>query len=198
VTAKEIAASSFLHRGWTIVTLAGTFLISSLLVIGLRKKIERASDLRFYQPGTSNAQEDLLEGRYHVDRAYEEVVFKSGGMKKSEEEFSRGLFLLEGSIQKDPNYVPAYLALATAVMNEPPHVDLAPKARAALIKALSLDEANPETHLLIASFLCWNIEGGWDDPKNHYLRAIELRPDSAQGHEAYAEYLDDQGNSRQA
>jgi|SRR5215469_3009049 len=193
-TDNEIpASSSLVRRRWLIATLAGILPLGALLVIGVSKRTDRTSDLRLTHSATSNAQQDLLEGRYHADRAYEEIVFKSGDTKKSEEEFAKGVFLIERSIQKDPNYVPAYLALTRAVMSEPPHVDLAPKARSALIKALSLDEANPETHLLMASFLCWNIEGGWDDPKNHYLRAIELRPDSAQGHEAYAEYLDDQG-----
>ena len=115
-------------------------IIGALLVVALPKKLSRASDLRL-EPVTSNAQEDLLEGSYHVDRAFEESLLKSGGRKKSEEEFATALFLLERSIQKDPNNVPAYLALASAAMGEPPHVDLAPKARAALMKALSLDEA---------------------------------------------------------
>ena len=45
----------------------------------------------------------------------------------------------------------------------------------------------------MASFLIWNLEGGWDNPENHFKRAIQLSPNSAETHEAYAEYVDDLG-----
>src|SRR5215469_11991525 len=193
-TARGLPISFFFRRRWMVLTLAGMILIlGALLLIRLSKGHEPNFQTQFLPPSNSNAQEDCLEGRYHSDQAYEAIVFKSGGMKKSEEEFANGLLFLQRSIQKDPNYIPAYLELAKAIMNEPPHVDLAPKARAALIKALSLDDANFDAHLLMAGFLAWNIEGGWDEPETHYKRAIQLQPDSPQGHEAYAEYLDDLG-----
>jgi len=176
-----------------IATVVAALLIGTLLVPRLLTKVERTSASSLPSPSKSNAQQHFLEGRYHADQAYEAVVFKSGSMKKSEDEFAEGVSLLEVSIREDPNYVPAYLALAKAIMGEPPHVDLLPKVRAALIKALSFAEANPECHLLMANYLWFEGEGGWDEPENHYKRAIQLRPDYAEGHEAYAEYLDDLG-----
>ena len=181
--------------------LAHTPLIAMVIVVTLgilllfkyRERVVVTSASNITQAVKSKAQEDFLAGRYHADQAYEAVVFKSGSMKKSDEEFAKGVSLLEQSIQEDPSYVPAYLELASSIMGEPPHIDLAPKARAALIKALSLDEANPNAHLLMASFLNWNLEGGWDNQEAHYKRAIQLGPNSVQAHEAYAEYLDDLG-----
>jgi DNA-binding winged helix-turn-helix (wHTH) protein/tetratricopeptide (TPR) repeat protein len=134
------------------------------------------------------AAEYVLQGRTHVSNAYEAVVHESGTMKLSEEEFSKGIALMERAIQEDPNYVPAYLSLAKAIMGEPPHHNLRPKAQAALLKALALDDANADAHLLMAEYLGFGL--GWDEPENHYKRAIQLRPGTAEIHEAYAEYMD--------
>ena len=193
-TAEGVPTSSFVHRLWKIHALVAMVLIvGALAVLRFPMMVQPTSALSRSQPPKSNAREDCLEGRYHADQAYEAVVFKSGSMKKSEDEFAKAVLFLERSIEEDPSYVPAYLGLAKAVMGEPPHVDLAPKARAALIKALALDEGNPEAHLLMANYLWFKLEGGWDEPENHYKKVIELRPDFAAGHEAYAEFLDDLG-----
>jgi DNA-binding winged helix-turn-helix (wHTH) protein len=139
-------------------------------------------------PSNPKAAEYLLQGRSHISNAYEAVVQESGTMKLSEEEFSKGITLIERAIQEDPDYVPAYLSLAKAILGEPPHHNLRPKAQAALLKALALEEANADAHLLMAEYLEFGL--GWDEPENHYKRAIQLRPGSAQVHEAYAEYMD--------
>jgi DNA-binding winged helix-turn-helix (wHTH) protein len=172
---------------------AAALVVGALLIPRLRVKAERASASNPSSPSKSNSQQHFLEGRYHADQAFEAAVFKSGSMKKSEEEFAKGVSLLEESIREDPSYVPAYLQLAQTIMSEPPHVELLPKARTALIKSLSLDGTNPEAHLLMANYLWFELEGGWDEPEIHYKTAIQLRPDFAQGHEAYAEFLDDLG-----
>jgi tetratricopeptide (TPR) repeat protein len=152
---------------------------------------EKKASLQHSQPANPKAMESFLEGRYHAQQAFEETVHKSGTMKESEEEFAKGISYLQRAIEEDPNYVPAYLELAKAFRGYPPHVDLHDKARETLNKALSLDETNVTTHLLIADFLF--PSAGEDNPENHYKRVFELSPDLAEGHEAYAEYLDDLG-----
>jgi DNA-binding winged helix-turn-helix (wHTH) protein/tetratricopeptide (TPR) repeat protein len=139
-------------------------------------------------PPNPEAAENLLEGRTHVQNAYEATVRESGTMKLSEEEFSKGIALMERAIQEDPGYVPAYLGLGKAIMGEPPHHNLRPKAQAALLRALALDQNNADAHLLMAEYL--GFGEGWDEPENHYKTAIQLRPGSAEVHEAYAEYMD--------
>jgi DNA-binding winged helix-turn-helix (wHTH) protein/tetratricopeptide (TPR) repeat protein len=182
------------QRLMAVTVSASLVILGGLLVFRFGNRLERTSASNHSPLLKSKAQEDYLQGRYHADQAFEAVVFKSGSMKKSAEEFDQGMSYLERSIQEDPSYVPAYLELASnIVLGEPPHRDLIPKARAALIKALALDEANADTHLLMARYLYFQIDGGWDDAEIHYKRVIELRPDFAEGHEAYAEYLDDIG-----
>lgn len=158
---------------------------------------EQRASLKPLQPENPKVLEALLEGRDHVEEAYNACIPKSGSRKKSEEEFAKGVSDLDRAIQEDPNYVPAYLTMASAILGEPPHPDLAPKALAALNKALALDENNISAHLMMADYIvrfsCGFGGCGGDDPADHYKRVIELSPDFAQGHEAYAEYLDDLG-----
>jgi DNA-binding winged helix-turn-helix (wHTH) protein/TolB-like protein len=181
-----------------VVTLQGT--IANTIAEELRAKIsspEKASlKPSDSHPANPQALEDLLQGRYHTDQAYEAIVFKSGGMAKSEEEFSKGMFYLERAIQEDPKYVPAYLELARAIMREPPHVNLRPKAREALTKAQAIDDADPAVHLMMAKYL--GFGEGWDDSESHYQKAVELAPSSADAHQSYARYLDDIGRFEQA
>jgi tetratricopeptide (TPR) repeat protein len=128
------------------------------------------------------------------ERSSDGSIHKGGTRKESEEEFAKGMSYLERAIQEDSNYVPAYLELAANLLQPPvrqPHVDFSDKARVALNKALVLEETNVTTHLLMADYLFPNRS--YDEPENHYKRVIQLNPNFAQGHEAYAEYLDDLG-----
>ena len=155
---------------------------------------EEGASFKSLKPGNPKALEDFLEGRYHLAEHFEAAIRKSGTREKSEEEFAKGMSYLEQSIQEDPSYVPAYLVLAEAVLGHggrQPHAALEERALKALNKALSLDETNLTAHLLMAEFL---FPGrGYDDPESHYKRVIQLDPNFAEGHEAYAEYLDDLG-----
>jgi tetratricopeptide (TPR) repeat protein len=139
-----------------------------------------------------------LEGRQHAANAYGQAVIKAGTKQEGEEEFSKCIAALETAIREDPTYVPAYLELAGVIMGtdgRQPHADLDDKARAALTKALALDENNVSTHLLLADYLAFGT--GWDKPETHFEKAIQLSPEFAAAHEAYAEFLDDTGRFEQ-
>jgi serine/threonine protein kinase/Tfp pilus assembly protein PilF len=144
------------------------------------------------QPANPKAREDLLKGIYHSSQAYELLIRKSGGQQKSDEEFAKGISYLERAIQDDPNYAPAYLALARAIIQELPQPKLASKGMEALHEALALDENNAEIHLLMARSMgiSWS---SWGDPQDEYKRAIQLKPDWAEAHDAYAAWLDNVG-----
>jgi TolB-like protein/DNA-binding winged helix-turn-helix (wHTH) protein len=192
---KNIWAKDYERDFGDALALEGT--VAAAIVEEIRAKMtkEDVASFKHLQPGNSKPLEDFLEGRYHTSEAFEATVHKSGTRKESEEEFAKGISYLERTIQEDPNYVPAYLELAAAILGEngrQPHVDLDEKARVALNKALALDETNLTAHLLIALYL-FPSRSGQDEPVNHYKRAIQLNPNFAKGHEAYAEYLDDLG-----
>jgi tetratricopeptide (TPR) repeat protein len=61
-------------------------------------------------------------------------------------------------------------------------------AKAALTKALELDDSLPDAHLAMAGFLeLW--EWDWLGVEKELKRTLELNPNSADAHVAYADYL---------
>jgi len=192
---------------WVLSAALAPLIVLAVFIFGIGRNSEplnstsKASSLKASSPASPKALEALLEGRQHAAEAYGQTIIKNGSKKKSEEEFSKCLNALEKAIWEDPDYVPAYLELAKVIMGTEggegaqPHPDLDDKARAALTKALALDETNVSTHLLMAEYI--GFGGGWDEAENHYKRVIQLSPDFAEGHEAYAEYLDDLGRFEQ-
>jgi TolB-like protein/DNA-binding winged helix-turn-helix (wHTH) protein len=176
------------------LALQGT--VATAIAEEIRSKVTSVELASFkpVQPANPKALQDFLEGRYHAAKAFDVSIHKGGTRKESEEEFAKGMSYLERAIQEDPDYVPAYLELAANLLGPPvrqPHVDFSDKARVALNKALVLEETNVTAHLLMADYLF--PDRLYDKPENHYKRVIQLNPNFAQGHEAYAEYLDDLG-----
>jgi len=158
-------------------------------------KISAPKTLQSHSP---KALEALLEGRQHAAEAFDQTISKGGTEKKSEEEFSKSIASFEAAIREDPNYIPAYLELAETIMGDyitRPHADLDGKAGSALTKALSLDENNVSTHLLVADYI--GFGGGSDEAEPHYKKALQLSPDLPEVHESYAEFLDDTGRFEQ-
>jgi serine/threonine protein kinase/tetratricopeptide (TPR) repeat protein len=121
-----------------------------------------------------------LKGRYHANQA------TAAGLKKSIEYFQQ-------AIDKDPGYTLAYAGLADSYsalgggwQYLPPR-DSLPKAKAAAMKALELDDTLAEAHaaLAYATFFDWD----WPTAEREFKRAIELNPNSAVSHDRYAECL---------
>ena len=147
---------------------------------------------------TPKAREAYLEGRDHAAEAYEQAITKNGSQRGIDDEFSKSIASFETAIREDPTYVPAYLALASAIMGNlggQPHRDLEEKARIALNKALALDENDVGVQLLVADFI--GFGGGSDEAEPHFKKAIQLNPILADVHESYGEFLDDTGRFEQ-
>jgi TolB-like protein/DNA-binding winged helix-turn-helix (wHTH) protein/Flp pilus assembly protein TadD len=128
------------------------------------------------------AYEDYLKGRYFWNKRTGE------GLRKAIEYFNQ-------AIAKDPDYAPAYSGLADsyalagdwqyAVMTTK---EALPKAKAAAMKALEVDNTLSEAHTSLA--FC--LEGfDWDSETadSEFRRAIELNPGYATAHHWYAWHL---------
>jgi TolB-like protein/DNA-binding winged helix-turn-helix (wHTH) protein/Flp pilus assembly protein TadD len=128
------------------------------------------------------ALEDYLKGRYFWNKR------TGDGLKKAIDYFNQ-------AIAKDPNYAPAYSGLADsyalagdwqyAVMTTK---EALPKAKAAAMKALELDNTLSEAHTSLA--FC--LEGfDWDSEtaESEFRKAIELSPGYATAHHWYAWHL---------
>jgi len=143
------------------------------------------------RPVNRKAVDAYLDGRYHFDRALG-LEFHKGFENQYEEELQKAMAEFERAVQLNPDYAAAYLGIfdVGASGGIVPHRELVPKARAALEKALQLDDSLVEAHLDKAMILMtedWN----WAGAEQEFKRAIELNPNSADAHAAYADYLGD-------
>jgi TolB-like protein/DNA-binding winged helix-turn-helix (wHTH) protein/Tfp pilus assembly protein PilF len=119
------------------------------------------------------AYEAYLKGRYYSNKRTEE------GIKKSIEYFQQ-------AIEKDPSYPLGYAGLADAyvylgVWDYVPPNEVAPKAKTAVLRALTIDDALPEGHATLGNVLL-RFEWNWTFAEQEYRRAIELNPSLAAAH----------------
>jgi TolB-like protein/DNA-binding winged helix-turn-helix (wHTH) protein/Tfp pilus assembly protein PilF len=134
---------------------------------------------------TSYEAYDLyLKGRYFWN--------KRGG-----EDFERAAQYFQQAIGKDPHYARAYAGLADtyglmSTWTTAPQNEYMPKARAAALQALKIDETLAEAHASLA-LVAENFDYDWKTAGKEFQRAIELDPDYATGRQWYAEYLSWQG-----
>jgi eukaryotic-like serine/threonine-protein kinase len=121
-----------------------------------------------------------LKGRYFLNK------LTSEGIRKAIRHF-------QGALDKDPNYARSYAGISTCYANSGhfnyvPPSEAFPKAKAAAIKALELDNSLAEAHVSIALvevFFSWD----WAAAEQSFRRAIELNPNFAEAHIYYSWYL---------
>ena len=126
------------------------------------------------------AYEAYLRGRNKLGKQ------ASGPIKESVQDFQRAIDL-------DPLYAPAYSGLADAYSLMANYSALEPKeafppAKAAAMKALSLDPLLAEAHASLG-LVKSNYDWDWAGAEREYKRAIELSPSYAIAHLRYARHL---------
>jgi TolB-like protein/DNA-binding winged helix-turn-helix (wHTH) protein/Flp pilus assembly protein TadD len=131
-------------------------------------------------PNTYEAYDLYLKGRYYWNQ-------------RTIEGLQRAIWYFQQSIYKEPNYARSYAGLADSytLLNSytgAPQTKFIPKARAAALKALELDENLAEAHTSLA-LITENYDWDWQTAEKQYRRAIELNPNYATAHHWYAEYL---------
>lgn len=106
------------------------------------------------------------------------------------------------AIAKDSNYARAYAALAdsyalmSSYYSSPPE-EIIPRARAAALKALQLDNSLAEAHTALA-LITENYDWDWQTAEKEFRLAIQLDPNYPTAHHWYAEYLGWQGRFNEA
>jgi TolB-like protein/DNA-binding winged helix-turn-helix (wHTH) protein/Tfp pilus assembly protein PilF len=128
------------------------------------------------------AYDAYLKGRYHL---FSPEGQPREGLAKAAEYFQQ-------AIAADPGYAPAYSGLSdtyrlSAVQRVRPS-ECMPKAEAAARKALALDETLAEAHASLAGVL-YRYNWDWEGAEREFLRSLELDPNYAEGHRAYAVFL---------
>jgi TolB-like protein/Flp pilus assembly protein TadD len=105
--------------------------------------------------------------------------------KRNGDDLRKAIDYFNQTIAKDPNYALAYVGVADSYLLLPSYgavspVDSLPEARAALKKALALDDSMPEAH---ASFgLLDTVELNLQSSIGELKRAVELNPNYATAH----------------
>jgi serine/threonine protein kinase/Flp pilus assembly protein TadD len=156
--------------------------ISLSIVDSLKLKLlkkEKAQLIKRYTED-QEAYSLYLKGRYFWNRRYE------GGLQKGIEYFQK-------AIEKDASLAPAYAGIADCycvmgIYNWIPPKEAYPKAKAATLKALEIDNTLSEAHASlgwIKMFYDWD----WAAAEKAFQRAIELNPNYATAHEWYAMFL---------
>lgn len=132
--------------------------------------------------GTNNieAYEACLRGRYYWN------LFTNESLVKSLESFNQAISL-------DPNYAAPHVGLADyyvwlSIFGLIPSKEGFPKAKAAALRALEIDENSGEAYAVLGfSVLCydWN----WKTAEVYLKRGLELAPNYSLAHEFYSDFL---------
>ncbi len=148
---------------------------------------------RLASPRSVNAEaHDLyLKGRYYWSRRTEDSVKK-------------GIECFQRAIEKDPEYALAHAGLADSytepvflgVVTLPPR-EVMPRAKAAAMKALEIDETLAEAHTSLA-YVCLHCDWDWASAEREFKRAIELNRNYANAHHFYSHYLMAMGRTEES
>ncbi|MCM3871314.1 MAG: winged helix-turn-helix domain-containing protein [Pyrinomonadaceae bacterium] len=109
--------------------------------------------------------------------------------KRTPEGLRKGIEYFQKAIELDPTYALAYSGLADCYavlgwLGESPPNESCPKAKAAALKALEIDDTIAEAHTSLA-FVRTYYDLGWTAGETEFRRAIELRPGYALAHHWY-------------
>jgi serine/threonine-protein kinase len=125
--------------------------------------------------------------------------------KRSREGFQKALEYFQLAIQRDSNFALAYagladtyslLSISVAGGDLSPNESL-PKAKAAALKALEIDETLAEPYVSLAHTRYY-YDRDWAAAEREFKRAIELNPNYSVAHQWYAIYLSAPGRNREA
>ena len=142
----------------------------------LKSKLSRAEEAKVTKTHTADpeALQLYLQGQFYR--------YKGGrnGVLRATDYFKK-------AIEIDPNYALAYAGLASnyssyGLYNIAPPTDYTPKAKAAAMRALELDDSLAEAHVALG-------KSGADNAEQEFRRAIELNPNYAEAHDALCTFL---------
>ena len=199
ITAQLIQASTDKHL-W-----ADTYEGNVRDTLVLQKKVAQAIAERIRIELTPEEQAGLRRLKVVDPEAYEDYLKgKYFWNKRTGDGLRRAIDYFDQAIAKDPTYAPAYSGLADSyalagdwqfgVMTTK---EAMPRAKAAAMKALELDNSLGEAHTSLA-FCLEGFDWDWEAADREFRRAIELNPGYATAHHWYAWHLSLLGENAQA
>ena len=167
--------------------------IAQEIVDKLRLKVSgEEKGLARHYTESNEAYQLYLKGRFYWN-------------KRSNEGLQKSLEYYQQAIQADPNFALAYAGLADTydliggpeAGGEMAPNEAMPKAKAAALKALEIDETLAEPHDSLAH-VKYFYDRDFPAAEREYKRALELNPNYAQAHHWYAIYLSGVGRQQEA
>ncbi len=148
----------------------------------LRLRLTPEDEKRLAKRPTQNreAYQFLLKAQYHIGK------FTPEGLQ-------RGMAYARQAIEADPLYATAYAFIAAAYsalgyLGFLAPIDAFPRAKAAALKALEIDDSLAEVHTVLGFVrLCY--EWDWSGADGAFRRALELNPNYAWGHGNWSDWL---------
>ena len=145
---------------------------------GIQLELSARESERLTGAGEVNpsAYDAYLQGRFYLRQA-------------SVEDAKKALTFFEQSARFDPQFALAYAGQADALTAQetyylPPR-EVMPRARAAALKAIELDDSLAEAHASLGKVLL-NFDWDWDGAEREFQRALDLNPGLARAHVGYA------------
>lgn len=144
----------------------------------LKSKLSGADEAKVTKTSTANpeAYQLYLKGRFQWN-------------KRTGESLRQAVEYFNQAIEKDPNYALAYSGLAESYTlfsnySVAPPLEAMPKAKAAALRAIELDDSLAETHVALGIYYSLFA---WNQPiaEKEFKRAIELNPNYATAHQQY-------------
>ena len=150
---------------------------------------EESERLASARPVNPEAHEAYLKGMFHWQNL-------------SAADLDAALSYFELALEKDPDYALAYVGIGRVwagrqQMGYAPAREATPIQKAAILKAMELDESLAEAYSGLAILKTW---GEWDWPAadRAFERAIELNPNHAEARAYYAHFLNIMGRPDEA
>jgi serine/threonine-protein kinase len=157
----------------------------------LRVRLTGAEKKKLRQRTTENSEayQLYLKGRYQWNKRTSDAV-------------RRGMTFFREAIAVDPSFASAYSGLADCFITLgtnvplPPHETM-PKAKAAAMKAIEINEGLAEAWASLGAVRWW-YEWDWSGAEEAYRRAIALNPNYAAAHDGYGMLLAARGRFDEA
>jgi TolB-like protein/Tfp pilus assembly protein PilF len=171
-------------------------------VLALQSSVAQAIAEKVEVSLSNEERSQLVAARRVSPEVYESYLKGRSVALYTEADAQRSIKYFEEAIQKDPTFAPAYVGLANAYFEAGtpaggvPPKSVQPKLISAARKALELDPTLPEPHLLLGA--AYQGQWEWSNAEREFKRALELSPNDAWTHAAYAGWLLCQGRTEEA
>ncbi len=167
--------------------------VASAIVNEIRINLTPEEQQRLASTRSVSAEgyEDYLKGRYYWN-------------KRSQQGLTKAIEYFQLATERDPHYALAFAGLAdcysiigSAIVGTVPSQDVAPKAKAAALRALELDDTLAEAQTSLAT-VRFNYDWDWPGAAQGFQRSIELNPSYATAYQRYSLYLMAMGRTKES